>query len=257
MAGKFISPCLKQKMSTDLGDNASNEQIKKMSDYQRRGCLKALDSILDYNISTFFAQPVNPKIDHCPDYFDYIIKPMDLGTIREKLINNEYESTAHFKSDVKLVWENTYRYHGKDAMISKLARQLQQEFDGMTFFVTGDDVADWVSESEWIKSTLEIRIYGERLVRFLKHPEEWPSIQNEIKEQKSYAKLLSRTEKQKLVKDLNRLTDDGIITELITFINQEEPGLTVNNTLDIELDELSDITIANLKVKLNSLINSK
>lgn len=48
------------------------------------------------------------------DYNDIITNPMDLTTIRNKLTHNFYPSPKSFESDMKLIWDNCYKYNGED-----------------------------------------------------------------------------------------------------------------------------------------------
>ena len=49
-----------------------------------------------------FNQPVDPKKLHIPDYLDIITRPMDFGTIREKLKKHDYFQIEEF---LKVAWE--------------------------------------------------------------------------------------------------------------------------------------------------------
>ena len=46
-----------------------------------------------------------------PDYSRFVINPMDLSRIRDKLEMLEYEDAFQFVDDVKLVFENSKRYN--------------------------------------------------------------------------------------------------------------------------------------------------
>ncbi len=50
-----------------------------------------------------FLQPVDPVRLAIPDYFNYVSRPMDLRTIREKLANLQYASPLEFRDDVRQV----------------------------------------------------------------------------------------------------------------------------------------------------------
>ena len=64
-----------------------------------------------YGAAIFFA-PVDPIAYDIPDYYDIIKTPMDLGTIKQKLTNNEYLRCQDFISDVELVFSNCISYNG-------------------------------------------------------------------------------------------------------------------------------------------------
>ena len=53
-----------------------------------------------------FVDPVNPVQLGILDYFDVVKKPMDFGTISEKLKFNEYTELQEFIDDVNLVFYN-------------------------------------------------------------------------------------------------------------------------------------------------------
>lgn len=54
-----------------------------------------------------FHEPVNPDSLNIPDYFEVIKKPMDFGTIRNKLNNNLYkEGIQEFIEDMNLTFDN-------------------------------------------------------------------------------------------------------------------------------------------------------
>ncbi|EAX93675.1 Bromodomain containing protein [Trichomonas vaginalis G3] len=117
-----------------------------ISDYSRRHLLKALDKLCERHISKMFTQPVNPETDGCPNYFEVIKNPMDLGTIRSKLLENKYETVEDFKADISLVWDNNIKYNSKKSLIAHLAKELSNEFEKLTHWITGNDEADWLNK---------------------------------------------------------------------------------------------------------------
>jgi hypothetical protein len=60
----------------------------------------------------WFSEPVDPVKFGIMDYFDIIEKPMDLSTVKKKLTHNVYVNANHFTEDLKLVWNNCYKYNG-------------------------------------------------------------------------------------------------------------------------------------------------
>lgn len=49
----------------------------------------------------FFHTPVDPKKYAIDDYFEIVKRPMDFGTIKNKLAQNVYRSCAEFVEDVE------------------------------------------------------------------------------------------------------------------------------------------------------------
>jgi hypothetical protein len=75
-----------------------------------------------------FLSPVDPVSSNCPDYFDVITRPMDLGTVRSNLDANKYHSVAAWKADVDLVWRNSMEYNSTNSALLLLTKDLQKHF---------------------------------------------------------------------------------------------------------------------------------
>jgi len=73
-----------------------------------------------------FSQPVNG--DAVPDYYHIIKNPMDFGTIRRRLMTNQYTTPEQFLTDAQLVFHNCHLYNKKGTMVHKLGVKLQNSF---------------------------------------------------------------------------------------------------------------------------------
>ncbi|XP_006081514.1 bromodomain-containing protein 9 isoform X8 [Myotis lucifugus] len=70
----------------------------------------------------FFAFPVTDAI--APGYSMIIKHPMDFGTMKEKIMANEYKSVTEFKADFKLMCDNAMTYNRPDTVYYKLAKKI-------------------------------------------------------------------------------------------------------------------------------------
>ncbi|XP_049623879.1 bromodomain-containing protein 9 isoform X2 [Suncus etruscus] len=70
----------------------------------------------------FFAFPVTDAI--APGYSMIIKHPMDFGTMKEKIVSNEYKSITEFKADFKLMCDNAMTYNRPDTVYYKLAKKI-------------------------------------------------------------------------------------------------------------------------------------
>lgn len=105
-------------------------------------CAHVLKLLRAKEIAGPFNQPVDGEL--YPDYYSsgIITEPMDLGTIAEKLEDEDYEhddDVESFVEDVALVWKNCVTYNSPKAEISSLARKLSAIFDRL--------MDDWVYSS--------------------------------------------------------------------------------------------------------------
>ncbi|XP_060047084.1 bromodomain-containing protein 9 isoform X17 [Erinaceus europaeus] len=70
----------------------------------------------------FFAFPVTDAI--APGYSMIIKHPMDFGTMKDKILANEYKSVTEFKADFKLMCDNAMTYNRPDTVYYKLAKKI-------------------------------------------------------------------------------------------------------------------------------------
>ncbi|XP_049698046.1 bromodomain-containing protein 3 isoform X2 [Helicoverpa armigera] len=76
-----------------------------------------------------FYKPVDADLLGLHDYFDIIKKPMDLGTVKQKMDNRAYKTAAEFAADVRLIFTNCYKYNPPDHDVVAMARKLQDVFE--------------------------------------------------------------------------------------------------------------------------------
>ncbi|KAH9639926.1 hypothetical protein HF086_002840 [Spodoptera exigua] len=76
-----------------------------------------------------FYKPVDAELLGLHDYFDIIKKPMDLGTVKQKMDNRAYKTATEFAADVRLIFTNCYKYNPPDHDVVAMARKLQDVFE--------------------------------------------------------------------------------------------------------------------------------
>ncbi|CAG8718656.1 2265_t:CDS:10 [Gigaspora margarita] len=85
---------------------------------------KLLDSFTKKDAYGFFLEPVDTTI--VTDYLTIIQKPMDFGTMRQKIDRNEYSSIDEFKAYFALVCNNCKTYNAPETLYYKSADKLCQ-----------------------------------------------------------------------------------------------------------------------------------
>lgn len=88
-----------------------------------------LDKLTNHQYYYAFGTPVDPVMLHIPTYFDIVKKPMDFGTIRNKLESNKYASADQLLKDAKQVFINCYLFNIPDDIVYTMGRELQAEFN--------------------------------------------------------------------------------------------------------------------------------
>nr|XP_012295810.1 bromodomain testis-specific protein isoform X1 [Aotus nancymaae] len=107
---------------------------------QLRCCSEILKEMLakkHFSYAWPFYNPVDVNALGLHNYYDIVKNPMDLGTIKEKMDNQEYKDAYEFAADVRLMFMNCYRYSPPDHEVVTMARMLQDVFE--THFATIPD----------------------------------------------------------------------------------------------------------------------
>ncbi|PVU88113.1 hypothetical protein BB561_006019 [Smittium simulii] len=106
-----------QSMSLEKQMNLCNQLLKELFKKQY------------YDIAVYFYEPVDHVALNIPEYPKTIKHPMDFGTIRNKLANNEYATSTDFYDDVKMVFDNCYKFNHKKNPVHMAGKELEAIFD--------------------------------------------------------------------------------------------------------------------------------
>lgn len=71
-----------------------------------------------------FRTPVDPAALGIPDYFDIVKKPMDLGTVKQNLINGKYNDPWEYVDDVWLMFDNAWLYNRKTSRVYRYCTKV-------------------------------------------------------------------------------------------------------------------------------------
>ncbi|GFR75033.1 bromodomain adjacent to zinc finger domain protein 1A [Elysia marginata] len=74
-----------------------------------------------------FLKPVDKKL--VPDYYDVIKRPMDFGTIRNKIHAFSYQHPSQMLNDIKLIFQNCAEYNNRNSLEFRACTQLTKTFE--------------------------------------------------------------------------------------------------------------------------------
>ncbi|EEF37549.1 bromodomain-containing protein, putative [Ricinus communis] len=74
-------------------------------------------------------EPVDPDKLQIPDYFSIITNPMDLGTVKSKLENNQYFESEEFAADVRLTFSNASLCNPPPNYVHNMVEKLKKIFE--------------------------------------------------------------------------------------------------------------------------------
>lgn len=148
-SGFFTSGKIKKKISGQkralpfaVGSGSKRSMVPKL-DVQRvenammTKCKQILMKLLKLKHAFVFSEPVDVQGLKLHDYYQIIKQPMDLGTVKSRLIKKEYQTPLDFASDVRLTFENALKYNPKghevhtaaDSMLLRFEKWFQPEYE--------------------------------------------------------------------------------------------------------------------------------
>ena len=90
---------------------------------------KVISNLKKSNASQAFRLPVDYVALNIPNYPNIVEKPMDLGTIDNKLKHNDYTNVANFVSDFELILANCIKFNGTEHAVTQAAFKMQTSFN--------------------------------------------------------------------------------------------------------------------------------
>ncbi|OEU09617.1 Bromodomain-containing protein, partial [Fragilariopsis cylindrus CCMP1102] len=85
-----------------------------------------VDRLAQDGFANIFLEPVN--LDDFPDYEESIDIPMDLGTVRTKLLSKKYQMPEQFARDMRKIWNNCKIYNRHGSAIWHVADYMSKQF---------------------------------------------------------------------------------------------------------------------------------
>ncbi|KAH9362077.1 hypothetical protein HPB48_002055 [Haemaphysalis longicornis] len=92
-------------------------------------CDSILEELLVNQYAWPFLKPVDAKLHGLRDYYEVITHPMDMGTVKHRMDNREYDNPGEFARDMRLIFTNCYKYHPSGHELVAMANELQRIFE--------------------------------------------------------------------------------------------------------------------------------
>ena len=116
---------------------------KKKFVWELKFCDHVLKELAKPKFSAFafpFMVPVDPVALNIPNYLSIVKKPMDFGTVRQKLDRGEYENAKDFEADARLVFKNCFLFNPESDNVHQLGKRLESVFN-----------EEWSKKREWLE----------------------------------------------------------------------------------------------------------
>ena len=87
-----------------------------------------LSSLWKHQCAFIFHEPVNVEALNIPDYYTIVRRPMDFGTIKQKLKDQRYQNISEFIDDMELVFYNCKLYNGETSQVGTMGKAVDDEY---------------------------------------------------------------------------------------------------------------------------------
>ncbi|XP_030564506.1 CREB-binding protein isoform X1 [Drosophila novamexicana] len=121
-------PMVPEPLAPNAGDKKKKCQFN--PEELRTALLPTLDKLYRQEPESVpFRYPVDPQALGIPDYFEIVKKPMDLGTIRNNILNGKYSDPWEYVDDVWLMFDNAWLYNRKTSRVYRYCTKLSEVFE--------------------------------------------------------------------------------------------------------------------------------
>ncbi|KAF2304613.1 hypothetical protein GH714_035265 [Hevea brasiliensis] len=205
-----------------------------------------------------FMQPVDVVGLGLHDYYEVIEKPMDFGTIKNKMEAKDgtgYKNVREIYADVRLVFKNAMKYNDKRDDVHVMARTLLEKFEEKWLQLL-PKVVEEERRQEKDKVVVEA---GTKLAQEVLHANMARDLSNELCEVDTQldklrkmvvqnCRKMSVEEKKKLVTALNQLSPEDL-TRALDIVAADNPSFQATaEEVELDMDAQSELTLWRLRV---------
>ncbi|KAL6997013.1 hypothetical protein U1Q18_007136 [Sarracenia purpurea var. burkii] len=218
-------------------------------------CLTLLNRLMAHQYGWVFNTPVDAIKLNIPDYFNVIKHPMDLGTVKSKLLAGDYSSPLDFGADVRLTFSNALTFNPPGNDVHIMAETLSKYFE-VRWKPIEKKVPVIIDAPVPSTSSVDIETETPHLMPPSKNKNLAP-IDNMIKEE-SVKRVMTDVEKHKLSTELEAQLAE-LPENIIEFLKKQSynASQTDEDEIEIDIDTLSDDTLFTLRKLLDDYLLEK
>ncbi|KAG5537132.1 hypothetical protein RHGRI_024534 [Rhododendron griersonianum] len=219
-------------------------------------CDNLLNRLMSHQHGWVFNTPVDVVKLNIPDYFNVIKHPMDLGTVKRKLMSGEYLSPLDFAADVRLTFSNAMTYNPRGNDVHFMAETLSKYFE-VRWKPIEKKVPVIVDAPVRSTSSLDIETETPHVMPPFKSKNIAP-VDNMVKQQEPVKRVMTVVEKHKLSTELEAQLAD-LPDNIIEFLKKQSysSNQTDEEEIEIDIDALSDDTLFILRKLLDDYLLEK
>ncbi|XP_052175006.1 transcription factor GTE10-like [Diospyros lotus] len=219
----------------------------------KKQCESLLNKTMSQGHAWVFNSPVDVVKLKIPDYFNVIKHPMDLGTVKNKLLESKYPSPLGFAADVRLTFDNAQTYNPPGNDVHVMAVELSKYFERRwklieKKFPVSIDAPVHLTSSGHIETEIPNLMPPSPSKKRKITP-----IDNKVK-QEPVKRVMTAEEKIKLSTELESLVE--LPESIIDFLKKQsyDASQIEDDEIEIDLDALTDDTLFTLRKLLDDFL---
>lgn len=219
-------------------------------------CETLLQGVMKHQHGWVFNSPVDVVKLNIPDYYTVIKHPMDLGTVKSKLISGEYSSPVEFAADVRLTFSNAKTYNPPGNDVHVMADVLSKYFE--VRWKPIEKKIPVIVDEPAAPSRSNVRIETEIANMVPPTKKKKISAVENIVRQEPIKRIMTGVEKQKLSMELEALLAE-LPESIIDFLKEKSSNgeQTNEDEIEIDIDTLGDDNLFTLRSLLNDYMAEK
>ncbi|CAA0816542.1 Transcription factor GTE10 [Striga hermonthica] len=238
--------------------NKRNELVKQQSFTKSTGfvmlmkqCDALLTRLMGHQLAWIFNEPVDIVKHNIPDYFNVIKHPMDLGTVKSKLLSNQYSSPMDFAADVRLTFRNAMTYNPVGHTVHSMADAMSKYFETRWKSIE-KKISSKAEECAPTKSSVIMETESAYVPPVKK--QKTTSIESNVRHE-TEKRVMSDDERQKLGTDLEEYLAE-LPDNIVSFLKEStlNSSRVSEDEIEIELDSLGDEILFRLRELLDDFL---
>ncbi|KAI9074015.1 hypothetical protein K1719_044015 [Acacia pycnantha] len=205
-----------------------------------------------------FLEPVDVKGLELHDYYEVIEKPMDFGTIKNKMEAKDgtsYKNVREIYADVRLVFKNAMKYNDEKNEYHVMAKSLLEKFEEKWLLML-PKVAEEEKRLQEEEAEANLDMQHAREATYANMARELSSelveVDKDLKDLKEMViqkcRKLTSEEKRILGTALSKLSPENI-SKALQIVAENNPNFQATaREVDLDIDAQSDYTLWRLKV---------
>lgn len=217
-------------------------------------CETLLKTLMSQKNSWLFNKPVDVVAHNIPEYFNVIKHPMDLGTVKSKLLSNKYSSPMQFAADVRLTFSNAMTFNPPENVVHGYAMSLGKFFE-VRWKSIEKKLPLTADESTASKSSVVIEPESVYVPPAKK--QKTTSKETKVKQERD-KRVMNDIEKQKLGREMEELIAE-LPDNIINFLKEStlSSSQVTEDEIEIDIEALNDETLFTLRGLLDDYLKEK